>query len=61
MGAAHQALYCVAVLKHLEPCILEHVRSKRLEERLWSDPIRGFRLGDWLSYIEGLDNTSVLL
>ena len=49
-----QAHYCVAILRHLEPLILECVVKKNLVECIKTRPITGFRVGAHLAFLAQL-------
>lgn len=55
MGVDYQVYMCVAVLKHLQQEILQHTQTQDLQLFLKEDPIEGFRVGDYLEYMESLE------
>ncbi|KAI5090795.1 protein broad-minded isoform X1 [Silurus meridionalis] len=55
MGVDYQVYMCVAVLKHLQQDILQHTQTQDLQLFLKEDPIEGFRVGDYLEYMESLE------
>ncbi|XP_029903303.1 protein broad-minded [Myripristis murdjan] len=57
MGPDYQVYMCVAVLKHLQPDILLHTQSQDLQVFLKEEPIQGFRVSDYLEYMEGLERS----
>uniref|UniRef100_S4RUF3 Protein broad-minded n=1 Tax=Petromyzon marinus TaxID=7757 RepID=S4RUF3_PETMA len=57
LGPDYQLYTCLAVLRHLEPRILQHTQSQDLQIFLREEPIHGFRLGEHLSYMKSLEKT----
>ncbi|XP_078471595.1 protein broad-minded [Lampetra planeri] len=57
LGPDYQLYTCLAVLRHLEPRILQHTQSQDLQIFLREEPIHGFRLGEHLSYMKSLAKT----
>ncbi|CAN9507510.1 unnamed protein product [Ophioblennius macclurei] len=55
MGPDYQVYMCVSVLRHLEPDILQHTQNQELQVFLKEEPIRGFRLGDHMDFMVGLE------
>ncbi|XP_056150177.1 protein broad-minded [Lampris incognitus] len=55
MGPDYQVYMCVAVLKHLQPDILQHTQSQELQVFLKEEPIQGFKVSNYLEYMEGLE------
>ncbi|KAK2864292.1 hypothetical protein Q7C36_003446 [Tachysurus vachellii] len=55
MGVDYQVYTCIAVLKHLQQEILQHTQTQDLQLFLKEDPIEGFRVGDYLEYMESLE------
>jgi hypothetical protein len=57
-GGGWVARWCTAVLAHMQPIILEHAMGGKegvgLMEALTSQPIAGFRPGEWLEFMESL-------
>uniref|UniRef100_A0A8C9TLN5 Protein broad-minded n=1 Tax=Scleropages formosus TaxID=113540 RepID=A0A8C9TLN5_SCLFO len=57
LGPDYQVYVCVAVLKHLQQSILQHAQAQDLQVFLKEEPIRGFRVTDYLEFMEGLERT----
>uniref|UniRef100_A0A8C7J999 Protein broad-minded n=1 Tax=Oncorhynchus kisutch TaxID=8019 RepID=A0A8C7J999_ONCKI len=55
MGPDYQVYMCVAVLKHLQQDILQHTQTQDLQVFLKEEPIQGFRVSNYLEYMEGLE------
>ncbi|XP_068609884.1 protein broad-minded [Brachionichthys hirsutus] len=55
MGPDYQVYVCVAVIKHLQPDILQRTQSQELQVFLKEEPIRGFKVGDYLEFMERLE------
>uniref|UniRef100_A0A1A8I4K1 Protein broad-minded n=1 Tax=Nothobranchius kuhntae TaxID=321403 RepID=A0A1A8I4K1_NOTKU len=55
MGPDYQVYLCVAVLKHLQPDILQHTQSQELQVFLKEEPISGFRFSNYLEFMMGLE------
>lgn len=55
MGADYQVYLCVAVFKHLQPDVLRRTQSQELQVFLKEEPIRGFRVCDYLDFMEELE------
>lgn len=63
MGPDYQVYVCVAVLKHLQPDILQHTQSQELQVYLKEEPVVGFRFQDYLEFmgeLEGRYRSTVL-
>uniref|UniRef100_A0A3B4AVZ5 Protein broad-minded n=1 Tax=Periophthalmus magnuspinnatus TaxID=409849 RepID=A0A3B4AVZ5_9GOBI len=56
MGADYQVYMCVALFKHLQPAILQQTQSQELQVFLKEEPIRGFRVCDYLDFMEDLEH-----
>uniref|UniRef100_A0AAV2KGI4 Protein broad-minded n=1 Tax=Knipowitschia caucasica TaxID=637954 RepID=A0AAV2KGI4_KNICA len=56
MGADYQVYVCVAVFKHLQPAILQQTQSQELQVFLKEEPIQGFRICDYLDFMESLEH-----
>ncbi|KAM9840199.1 protein broad-minded [Aulostomus maculatus] len=57
MGPDYQVYVCVAVLKHLQPEILQRTQSQELQVFLKEEPIRGFRFSNYLAFMEVLEKS----
>uniref|UniRef100_A0AAR2LDU1 Protein broad-minded n=1 Tax=Pygocentrus nattereri TaxID=42514 RepID=A0AAR2LDU1_PYGNA len=57
MGPDYQVYMCIAVLKHLQQDILQYTQTQDLQVFLKEDPIHGFRVSDYLEYMEGLERS----
>uniref|UniRef100_A0A8C5DMF2 Protein broad-minded n=1 Tax=Gouania willdenowi TaxID=441366 RepID=A0A8C5DMF2_GOUWI len=57
MGPDYQVYVCVAVLKHLQSDILQHTHSQQLQVFLKEEPIRGFKVGEYLDFLKGLESS----
>ncbi|XP_029705480.1 protein broad-minded-like isoform X2 [Takifugu rubripes] len=57
MGADYQVYTCVAAFKHLQPQILQHTQRQELQLFLKEDPIRGFRVCDYLQFMMELERS----
>uniref|UniRef100_A0A8C7LMH5 Protein broad-minded n=1 Tax=Oncorhynchus mykiss TaxID=8022 RepID=A0A8C7LMH5_ONCMY len=57
MGPDYQVYMCVAVLKHLQQDILQHTQTQDLQVFLKEEPIQGFRVSNYLEYMEGLERS----
>uniref|UniRef100_A0A665V152 Protein broad-minded n=1 Tax=Echeneis naucrates TaxID=173247 RepID=A0A665V152_ECHNA len=55
MGPDYQVYVCVAVFKHLQPHILQRTQSQELQVFLKEEPIQGFKFGNYLEWMEGLE------
>ncbi|KAM9798244.1 protein broad-minded, partial [Neosynchiropus ocellatus] len=56
MGPDYQVYVCVAIFKHLQPEILHRTQSQELQVFLKEEPIRGFRFGPYLDFMEHLES-----
>lgn len=56
LGADYQVYMCVALFKHLQPDILQQAQSQQLQVFLKEEPIRGFRVCDYLDFMAGLEH-----
>uniref|UniRef100_A0A3Q3DFD7 Protein broad-minded n=1 Tax=Hippocampus comes TaxID=109280 RepID=A0A3Q3DFD7_HIPCM len=54
MGADYQVYACLAVLKHLQPLLLQQTQARRLQVFL-KEPIQGFRFCDYLDFMQLLE------
>ncbi|CAG12959.1 unnamed protein product, partial [Tetraodon nigroviridis] len=57
MGADYQVYACVAVFRHLQPEILQRTQAQELQLFLKEEPIRGFRVCDYLPFMEELERS----
>ncbi|XP_010881310.2 protein broad-minded [Esox lucius] len=57
MGPDYQVYMCVAVLKHLQQEILQHTQNQDLQVFLKEEPIPGFKVSNYLEYMEGLERS----
>ncbi|XP_022517701.2 protein broad-minded [Astyanax mexicanus] len=57
LGPDYQVYMCIAVLKHLQQDILQHTQTQDLQVFLKEEPIRGFRVSDYLEYMESLEHS----
>lgn len=57
MGPDYQVYMCVAVLKHLQQDILQHTQTQDLQVFLKEEPIQGFRVSNYLEFMEGLERS----
>ncbi|XP_040925357.1 protein broad-minded isoform X2 [Betta splendens] len=57
MGCDYQVYVCVAVLRHLQPHILQHTQSQGLQVFLKEQPILGFKVSTYLDFMEGLERS----
>ncbi|MFT7802979.1 protein broad-minded [Arapaima gigas] len=57
LGPDYQVYMCVAVLKHLQQSILQHAQAQDLQVFLKEEPIHGFRVTEYLDFMEGLEQT----
>ncbi|XP_037837614.1 protein broad-minded isoform X2 [Kryptolebias marmoratus] len=55
MGPDYQVYLCVAILKHLQPEILQRTQSLELQVFLKEEPIRGFRFSSYLDFMLDLE------
>ncbi|XP_069462707.1 protein broad-minded isoform X2 [Ambystoma mexicanum] len=57
LGPDYQIYMCISVLKHLQQDILLHTQTKDLQVFLKEEAFSGFRVSDYLEYMEGLERT----
>ncbi|XP_056283570.1 protein broad-minded isoform X2 [Pseudoliparis swirei] len=57
MGPDYQVYMCVSIFKHLQPEILQLTQSQELQVFLKEDPIQGFKVGDYLAFMEELERS----
>uniref|UniRef100_A0A8C3AYS1 Protein broad-minded n=1 Tax=Cyclopterus lumpus TaxID=8103 RepID=A0A8C3AYS1_CYCLU len=57
MGPDYQVYMCVSIFKHLQPDILQLTQSQELQVFLKEDPIQGFKVGDYLAFMEELERS----
>ncbi|XP_061669175.1 LOW QUALITY PROTEIN: protein broad-minded [Syngnathoides biaculeatus] len=55
MGADYQVYACLAVLKHLQPQLLQQTQAHQMQVFLKEEPIRGFRFCDYMDFMELLE------
>ncbi|XP_061560030.1 protein broad-minded isoform X1 [Phycodurus eques] len=55
MGADYQVYACLAVLKHLQPQLLQQTQARQMQVFLKEEPIQGFRFCDYLDFMELLE------
>ncbi|XP_022626071.1 protein broad-minded [Seriola dumerili] len=55
MGPDYQVYMCVAIFKHLQPDILQRTQSQELQVFLKEEPIQGFKVSNYLEFMEGLE------
>ncbi|KAK2192197.1 hypothetical protein NP493_37g10001 [Ridgeia piscesae] len=55
LGVDYQVYTCVAILRHLHREIMHHMQHKNLIVYLKEEPIRGFRIGEHLEYMQQLE------
>ncbi|KAJ8270728.1 hypothetical protein GJAV_G00118580 [Gymnothorax javanicus] len=55
MGPDYQVYMCIALLRHLQPEILQHTQTQDLQVFLKEEPVQGFRVSNYLEYMEGLE------
>uniref|UniRef100_A0A3B3CU70 Protein broad-minded n=1 Tax=Oryzias melastigma TaxID=30732 RepID=A0A3B3CU70_ORYME len=53
----YQVYLCVAILRHLQPDILQRTQSQELQIFLKEEPIQGFKIGDHLEFMLGLERS----
>ncbi|XP_051511088.1 protein broad-minded isoform X2 [Myxocyprinus asiaticus] len=56
MGPDYQVYMCIAALRHLQQDILQHTQTQDLQVFLKEEPIHGFRVSNYLEYMEGLEH-----
>ncbi|XP_026196456.1 protein broad-minded [Anabas testudineus] len=57
MGSDYQVYLCVAIFKHLQPHILQRTQSQELQVFLKEEPIQGFKVNNYLEFMEGLERS----
>ncbi|XP_054474046.1 protein broad-minded [Anoplopoma fimbria] len=57
MGPDYQVYMCVSILKHLQPDILHLTQSQELQVFLKEEPIQGFKVSDYLAFMEELEGS----
>ncbi|KAI3364478.1 hypothetical protein L3Q82_011270 [Scortum barcoo] len=57
MGPDYQVYMCVATFKHLQPDILQRTQSQELQVFLKEEPIQGFKVSNYLEFMEGLERS----
>ncbi|XP_053566762.1 protein broad-minded [Bombina bombina] len=55
LGPDYQVYFCVAIFKHLHQEILQHTQTQNLQVFLKEEAIHGFQVGNYLEYMEGLE------
>uniref|UniRef100_A0A671MIM7 Protein broad-minded n=1 Tax=Sinocyclocheilus anshuiensis TaxID=1608454 RepID=A0A671MIM7_9TELE len=55
MGPDYQVYMCISALRHLQQDILQHTQTQDLQVILKEEPIHGFRVSNYLEYMEGLE------
>ncbi|XP_035280107.1 protein broad-minded isoform X1 [Anguilla anguilla] len=55
MGPDYQVYVCIALLKHLQPDVLQHAQTQDLQVFLKEEPVQGFKVSNYLEYMEGLE------
>ncbi|KAJ8355919.1 hypothetical protein SKAU_G00187130 [Synaphobranchus kaupii] len=55
MGPDYQVYTCIALLKHLQPDVLQHTQTQDLQVFLKEEPVQGFRVSNYLEYMEELE------
>ncbi|XP_049613503.1 protein broad-minded [Syngnathus scovelli] len=55
MGADYQVYACLAVLKHLQPLLLQQTQARNMQVFLKEEPIQGFRFCDYLDFMQLLE------
>lgn len=57
LGPDYQIYMCISVFKHLQQDILLHTQTKDLQVFLKEEAFSGFRVSDYLEYMESLERT----
>ncbi|XP_053193388.1 protein broad-minded [Scomber japonicus] len=57
MGPDYQVYMCVAVLKHLQPEILQRTQAQELQVFLKEEPIQDFKVSRYLDFMEDLERS----
>ncbi|KAG8588269.1 hypothetical protein GDO81_005927 [Engystomops pustulosus] len=55
LGADYQVYICIAIFKHLQQEILQHTQTQDLQVFLKEEAIDGFKVSDYLEYMENLE------
>ncbi|NWJ10819.1 BROMI protein, partial [Crypturellus undulatus] len=55
LGPDYQIYMCIAVFKHLQQDILKHTEAQDLQVFLKEEALHGFRVSDYLEYMESLE------
>ncbi|XP_063299536.1 protein broad-minded isoform X1 [Pelobates fuscus] len=55
LGPDYQVYICLAIFKHLQQEILQHTQTQDLQVYLKEESIHGFQIGDYLEYMERLE------
>ncbi|XP_064364999.1 protein broad-minded isoform X3 [Dromaius novaehollandiae] len=55
LGPDYQIYMCIAVFRHLQQDILKHTEAQDLQVFLKEEAIHGFRVSDYLAYMESLE------
>ncbi|XP_073428300.1 protein broad-minded isoform X1 [Dendrobates tinctorius] len=55
LGADYQVYTCIAIFRHLQQEILQHTQSQDLQVFLKEEAIHGFRVSDYLEFMESLE------
>ncbi|KAM8953734.1 protein broad-minded [Pelodytes ibericus] len=55
LGPDYQVYLCIAIFKHLQQEILQHTQTQDLQVYLKEESIHGFHVGDYLEYMERLE------
>ncbi|XP_065537052.1 protein broad-minded isoform X1 [Lathamus discolor] len=55
LGPDYQIYMCISVFKHIQQDILKHTEAQDLQVFLKEEPLHGFRVSDYLEYMESLE------
>uniref|UniRef100_A0A8B9IVJ6 Protein broad-minded n=1 Tax=Amazona collaria TaxID=241587 RepID=A0A8B9IVJ6_9PSIT len=55
LGPDYQIYVCISVFRHLQQDILKHTEAQDLQVFLKEEPLHGFRVSDYLEYMESLE------
>ncbi|NXF35797.1 BROMI protein, partial [Nyctibius bracteatus] len=55
LGPDYQIYMCISVFRHLQQDILKHTEAQDLQVFLKEEALHGFRVSDYLEYMEGLE------
>uniref|UniRef100_A0A3Q3WXC1 Protein broad-minded n=1 Tax=Mola mola TaxID=94237 RepID=A0A3Q3WXC1_MOLML len=55
MGPDYQVYMCVAILKHLQPDVLQRMQSQELQVFLKEEPIQDFKVSNYMDFMQGLE------